>query len=103
MREQSTQTNARLSQRILCNEARECPCNSPKPFRTLWKIILQKVRVVYMSEELEASRIRVFLKQTQRQRTSGSKLSSESVQNRWRENRDASIYSPTPIVTLITN
>ncbi len=35
----------------------------------LWKIILWKVRVVYVCEELEASS--VFLKQTQRHRTSG--------------------------------
>ncbi len=27
--------SARLSQRILCSEARECPCNSLQPFRTL--------------------------------------------------------------------
>ncbi len=62
--------SARLSQHILCNEARECPCNSLQPFRTLWKIILRKVRVVYVCEELEASRIRVFLKQTQSHLTS---------------------------------
>ncbi len=35
--------SVRLSQRILCNEARECPCNSLQPFWTLWKIILWKV------------------------------------------------------------
>ncbi len=60
--------SARLSQRTLCNEAHECPCNSLQPF---WKIILRKVWVEYVSEELEASRIQVFLKQTQRHRTSG--------------------------------
>ncbi len=38
--------SARLSQRILYNEARECTWNSRQPFRTLRIIILQKVRVV---------------------------------------------------------
>ncbi len=46
---------------------------------------------VCVCAELEASSIRVFLKQTQRHHTSGYKLSSESIQNRWRENRDASM------------
>ncbi len=63
--------SACLSQRILCNEARECPCNSLQTFQTLWNIILQKVRVVYVCEELEESRMRVFLKQTQHHHTSG--------------------------------
>ncbi len=45
--------SAYLSQRIQCNEARECPCNSRQTFQTLWKIILRKVRVVYVCEELE--------------------------------------------------
>ncbi len=63
--------STRLSQRILCNEARECPCNSLQPFQTLWKIILRKVWVVHVCKELEANSIWVFLKQTQRHRTSG--------------------------------
>ncbi len=49
-------------------------------------------------EELGASRIRVFLKQTQRHHTSGEKLSSESIlkfsqsiEYRLRENHDASM------------
>ncbi len=63
--------STRLLQRILCNEAHESPCNSLQPFRNLWMLILQKVRVVYVCEELEESRIRVFLKQTKWHRTSG--------------------------------
>ncbi len=43
-----TSNKALLSQRIRCNEARECPCNSLQPFLNLWKIILWKVRVVYV-------------------------------------------------------
>ncbi len=63
--------SARLSERILCNEARECPCNSLQPFRTLKDYFTEGSSGVCVCEELEASRIRVFLKQTQRHRTSG--------------------------------
>ncbi len=58
--------------------------------------------MLYVCEELEASRIRVFLKQTQCHLVKKNVILkfSESIQNRWRENRDALIFFSHPYYKL---
>ncbi len=94
--------SARLSQRILCNEARECPCNSLQPFRTLkdyftegssgvcvWGIGSKQNTGVSKANSASSH---IWLKTKLR-------IDPESLE---RESRciDASIFSPTPSVTV---